>query len=67
MNGSRQINVRIPVEDVAWLHEQMRRNRRSLTGEVVIAIQERRDRLGRESAQAPTHEKAPEALARPEA
>lgn len=59
MNSGKQINVRIPPEDAEWLYGQMKKNRRSLTGEVVLAIQERRTRVS-----GPENEKAPEALTR---
>ncbi|MDF4024116.1 Arc family DNA-binding protein [Luteibacter sp. PPL201] len=44
MRHDKQINVRIPDEDLEWLKSEMQRNRRSLTSEVVLAIQEKRER-----------------------
>lgn len=50
MRDDKQINVRIPADDLEWLRSQMQKNHRSLTGEVVVAIRERRERQEKEPA-----------------
>lgn len=45
-----QVNFRLPHELRAWLETQRVKNRRSLTAEIVIAIQERKEREEQQEA-----------------
>ncbi|HHA2912823.1 TPA: Arc family DNA-binding protein [Stenotrophomonas maltophilia] len=45
MSDTEQVNFRLPVELRDWLRDQKKRNRSSVTSEIVRAIQERRERV----------------------
>lgn len=40
-----QVNFRLPHDLRGWLDTQMKKNRRSLTAEIVIAVEERKQRV----------------------
>ncbi|WP_447896738.1 Arc family DNA-binding protein [Stenotrophomonas acidaminiphila] len=45
-----QVNFRLPHDLRTWLEAQKEKNRRSLTAEIVIAIQERKERAEQKEA-----------------